>query len=153
MGRLKPGPERELAERYLDRLARAGGAVGLEYGGTTEHAESRARTPAQRAREEAGKLLADVAGGSALIALDERGRNVDSAAFAKLLGGWRDSGRGAVALVIGGPDGLDETVRNAADRTLSLGAMTWPHQIVRLLVAEQLYRAVTILSGHPYHRA
>lgn len=152
VGRLKAGPERELAERYLDRLARTGPQVGLELGGVTEHAESRAKSPEQRQKEEAEKLLGQIASGAALIVLDEDGKNTGSEAFAGHLGRLRDDGRAGIAFVIGGPDGLDETVRSRADLVLSLGAMTWPHQIVRLLVAEQLYRAVTILSGHPYHR-
>lgn len=152
VGRLKAGPERELAERYLDRLARAGPQVGLEFCGVTEHAESRAKEPAQRRREESDRLLGRLAAGMALVVLDETGSNVGSEAFAERLGRARDDGRSATAFIIGGPDGIDGALRNRADSILSLGAMTWPHQIVRVLLAEQLYRAVTILSGHPYHR-
>ena len=153
VGRLKAGPERELAERYLDRLARTGPQIGLEFGGVTEHAESRARNPAQRLREEADKLSGLLDPGSAVVVLDEGGRNIGSEEFAKNLGRMRDNGRPAACFVIGGPDGIDATLRGRADLVVSFGAMTWPHQIVRLLLAEQLYRAVTILSGHPYHRA
>ncbi|MEX0954684.1 MAG: 23S rRNA (pseudouridine(1915)-N(3))-methyltransferase RlmH [Rhizobiaceae bacterium] len=153
VGRLKAGPERELAERYLDRLARTGPQIGLEFGGVTEHAESRAKNPALRLREEAHKLSSLLDHGAAVIVLDESGRNMGSEPFAKNLGRMRDDGRAAAAFVIGGPDGLDATLRGRADLVVSFGAMTWPHQIVRLLLAEQLYRAVTILSGHPYHRA
>ncbi len=153
VGRLKAGPERELAERYLDRLARTGPQIGLEFGGVNEHAESKARNSAQRSKEEAEKLLGQIAAGAAVIALDERGKNCDSEAFAGHIGRLRDDGRSTAAFVIGGPDGLDAAVRAKADLVVSFGAMTWPHQVVRLLLAEQLYRAVTILSGHPYHRA
>ena len=88
-----------------------------------------------------------------LIALDERGRGLTSEAFAAEIGKARDAGAPAFALARGGPDGHDETLRAAARMTLAFGAMTWPHQLARILAAEQLYRAVTILSGHPYHRA
>jgi 23S rRNA (pseudouridine1915-N3)-methyltransferase len=153
VGRLKAGPERELAERYFDRLARTGPQIGLEFRGVTEHAESRAKNPAQRLREEAEKLSGLLDAGAAVIVLDEGGRNIGSEAFAKTLGRMRDDGSSAASFVIGGPDGLDATLRGRADLVVCFGAMTWPHQIVRLLLAEQLYRAVTILSGHPYHRA
>ena len=153
VGRLQAGPERELAERYLDRLAKTGPQIGLEFGGVAEHAESRAKSPSQRCREEADKLLVQIAPGAAIIALDETGRNIGSETFAKNLGRMRDEGRAAAAFVIGGPDGLDDALRRKADLTISFGAMTWPHQVVRVLLAEQLSRAVTILSGHPYHRA
>jgi 23S rRNA (pseudouridine1915-N3)-methyltransferase len=153
VGRLKAGPERELAERYLDRLAKAGPQIGLEFGGVTEHPESRAKSAAQRCREEADKLLAHIAAGAAIIVLDETGKNIGSETFAANLGRMRDEGRSSAAFVIGGPDGLDGALRNKADLVISFGAMTWPHQLVRVLLAEQLYRAVTILSGHPYHRA
>lgn len=153
VGRLKAGPERELAGRYLDRLARTGPQIGLEFGGVTEHAESRAKNPAQRLREEAEKLSGLLGPGAAVVVLDEGGRNIGSEDFARTLGRMRDDGRPAVSFVIGGPDGLDATLRGRADLVASFGAMTWPHQIVRLLLAEQLYRATTILSGHPYHRA
>lgn len=153
VGRLKAGPERELAGRYLDRLARTGPQIGLEFGGVTEHAESRAKNPAQRLREEAEKLSGLLDPGAAVIVLDEGGRNIASEDFARTLGRMRDDGRPTACFVIGGPDGLDAALRGRAELVVSFGAMTWPHQLVRLLLAEQLYRAVTILSGHPYHRA
>lgn len=108
--------------------------------------------PRLKAREGA-LLLATVPKGSRVVALDETGRNLDSAAFAALLGGWRDEGVPHAAFLIGGADGHDEPVRAAADLTLSFGAMTWPHLLARAMLAEQLYRATTILAGHPYHRA
>ena len=91
--------------------------------------------------------------GSVLILLDERGKALDSEAFANLLGGYRDQGKRDLMIAIGGADGLDPALHDRADAVLCLGRMTWPHQLVRVLIAEQLYRAVTILSGHPYHRA
>ncbi|MEQ8399549.1 MAG: 23S rRNA (pseudouridine(1915)-N(3))-methyltransferase RlmH [Roseitalea porphyridii] len=154
VGRMKKGPERELTGRYADRLDKAGPAVGLTWGGVTEITESRAATRDQRKTEEAGPCLALTAErGTALIALDETGKSLTSNDFATRLSDMRDHGTRRVVLAIGGPDGHASAVRDRADLTLSLGRMTWPHQIVRLLLAEQLYRAVTILSGHPYHRS
>lgn len=153
VGRLKSGPERDLAERYLDRFAKAGPAIGLELGKLTEINESRAGNAETRKREEAVALEKLLADGAQLILLDERGKALDSPAFADLLGGIRDAGKREVIMAIGGPDGLDPALHGQATHVLSFGKMTWPHQMVRVMLAEQLYRAVTILSGHPYHRA
>ncbi len=151
VGRLKSGPERELVERYRERLDATGRAAGFTGLDLVEIPESRARRDADRRAEEAGAILAR-AGPAAIVAFDERGRSPSSEAFAARIGGWRDEGRGATAFVVGGPDGLDESVRRRADLVVSFGALTLPHQIVRALVLEQLYRAATILTGHPYHR-
>ena len=114
----------------------------------------RAKLPAgARKTREGERLLAAVPRGARLVALDERGKCLDSAAFAARIGGWRDEGLGDLAFVIGGPDGLSRAVLERADLALSLGPMTWPHLLVRALLAEQLYRAQCILDGHPYHRA
>ena len=152
VGRMKAGPERELADRYLGRLAKAGPAVGLEFSGVAEIAESRAREVDERRREEAASLAAHRAG-AALILLDERGGNPSSEELAAAIARLRDEGRKHLVLAIGGPDGHDASSRRAADSVLSFGAQTWPHQLVRVMLAEQLYRAATILAGHPYHRA
>src|SRR5690606_20791956 len=118
----------------------------------SEIAESRARSTDERRREEA--LSLDLhRGDAALFLLDERGRNLTSEEFGKRIGDLRDNGRRQLVFAIGGPDGHDESSRSAADLVLSFGAQTWPHQLARVMLAEQLYRAVTILSGHPYHRA
>lgn len=153
VGRMKSGPERELAQRYLDRFAKAGSALGLDFAGTTEIVESRASSADARKAEESRKLIEIVQQGGVLVLLDERGRPLDSPAFAGRLAHFRDEGRKEMILALGGPDGHDPQLREHADLVLSLGAMTWPHQIARILLAEQLYRAVTILSGHPYHRS
>lgn len=153
VGRMKAGPEQELAERFLDRLAKSGPAIGLEFSGVSEIAEGRAQTVDERRRDEAQRLGAQFAKGAAIILLDERGKNISSQDFAKRIGDLRDGGRRAAAFVIGGPDGLDPSLRDAAELVLSFGALTWPHQLVRVMLAEQLYRAATILAGHPYHRA
>jgi 23S rRNA (pseudouridine1915-N3)-methyltransferase len=151
VGRLKSGPERDLAERYLDRFARSGAPLSLQFSGTVEHAESRAQSAAERKRDEAARLQAQFPAGATVILLDERGRNRTSQDFAERLAALRDGGCQQLAFVIGGPDGLDPGLD--AEERLCLGAATWPHQLVRILLAEQLYRATTILSGHPYHRA
>ena len=108
--------------------------------------------PKARKTREGERLLAAVPDKARLVALDEDGMSLDSRAFAALLGRWQDEGLGDLAFVIGGAEGLAPAVLERADLTLSLGPMTWPHLIVRVLLAEQLYRAQSILDGHPYHR-
>jgi 23S rRNA (pseudouridine1915-N3)-methyltransferase len=153
VGRLKAGPEKDLSARYLDRFSKAGPAIGLEFTRVTEVQESRSSDAATRKREEAAMLEKALPAGSALILLDERGKTIGSEDFAKLLETLKDNGRRDLIVAIGGADGLDPDLHQKADYVLNLGRMTWPHQLVRILIAEQLYRAVTILSGHPYHRA
>lgn len=154
VGRMKAGPERDLVEHYLDRFARSGSAIGLEWAGVDETPESRAGTAAERRRQESRKLLdGRRAGGAALILLDERGKNLSSEEIAGTLGALRDRGEKALLIAVGGPDGHDPALAQTAERTLALGAQTWPHQLIRIMLAEQLYRAATILAGHPYHRA
>ncbi len=150
VGRTKAGPETELAARYQDRAAKAGKGLGFRSIDTVTLDESRAADAATRKAEEATAIRRIRAG--RLVVLDERGRSMGSADFAALIGRWKDGGEDAATLVIGGPDGLDPVLRGEADLVLSFGAMTWPHQLVRVLALEQLYRAITILSGHPYHR-
>jgi 23S rRNA (pseudouridine1915-N3)-methyltransferase len=153
VGRMKAGSEQELAARYFDRLAKAGPAIGLEFSGVAEIAEGRAQTADERRRDEAARLRSAIHKDAALIALDERGKSLTSEQFAERIARLRDDGRRAAAFVIGGPDGLDPGLRSGADLSLSFGQLTWPHQLVRVMLAEQLYRAATILSGHPYQRA
>ena len=153
VGRLKPGPERLLFERYFKRLkdsARSAGLAGVEL---REIAELRARRPEDRKAEEGAAILAAMPKGGALVLLDERGAVATSAEWAADIGRARDASRAAYAVAIGGPDGLDPSLGAGAHRTLSFGAMSWPHQLVRVMAGEQLYRAMTILAGHPYHRA
>jgi len=152
VGRMKAGPEQELAARYLDRFAKSGPAIGLEFSGVMEIAEGRAQSADERRRDEAGRLRAQLAKGAALIVLDERGKSLGSADLAEKIGDLRDGGRRHLGLVIGGPDGVDPALRGEAELVLSFGLLTWPHQLVRVMLAEQLYRITTILSGHPYHR-
>jgi 23S rRNA (pseudouridine1915-N3)-methyltransferase len=149
---MKAGPEKELADRYFDRFAKAGASLGLDFAGIGEIAESRAHSAPERQADEAERLAGRRPPGSALLVLDERGKNLTSHQLAERLASLRDDGRKALTIVIGGPDGLAAPLREEADLVLSFGALTWPHQMVRIMLAEQLYRAATILSGHPYHR-
>ncbi|MFN3548432.1 MAG: 23S rRNA (pseudouridine(1915)-N(3))-methyltransferase RlmH [Mesorhizobium sp.] len=153
VGRMKAGPERELADRYFDRFAKAGPAVGLEWAGVVETPESRSATATERKREEAAKLDRLLADGAALVLLDERGKNIGSEAFAAWLGKLRDRGQRDLVIAIGGPDGHAPELMEKAALTLSFGALTWPHQLARVMLAEQLYRVASIAAGHPYHRS
>jgi 23S rRNA (pseudouridine1915-N3)-methyltransferase len=153
VGRLKAGPERELLARYVERIAATARGVGLSELALRECDESRARRPEDRKIEEARALRAHIPAGAKIVALDERGRSMGSDAFANQIGAWRDAGLRDLCFVIGGADGLEAELRSEAALALSFGALTLPHQIVRALVAEQVYRAISILSGHPYHRA
>jgi 23S rRNA (pseudouridine1915-N3)-methyltransferase len=153
IGRMKAGPERELANRYLDRFRPAARPLGLDGIRVVELSESAARRDEDRKAEEAMAISAAIPEGYARIVFDERGQSLESPAFARRIGDWRAENRVGAAFIIGGADGLAPDFVRAADLSLSFGRMTLPHQIVRVLVAEQLYRAATILAGHPYHRA
>jgi 23S rRNA (pseudouridine1915-N3)-methyltransferase len=144
VGRARPGPEQSLYDHYHRRL---GWTLDLR-----EVEERRPLPPARRIAREGELLLAALPPGAVRVVLDERGEALGSEALARRLAAWRDTGRGPVAFLIGGADGHAEEVRAKADLVLSLGAMTWPHLLVRALLAEQIYRAECILSGHPYHR-
>ena len=153
VGRLKQGPERELAERYrkrFDQLGRKLGFRGLEI---LEIPESRARDVATRSAEEAAAISAQIPEKSVVVALDQHGDSIDSAAFARHLGRWRDESVANTFFLIGGADGLSPDLRRKAKLGLAFGAATWPHQMVRVMLLEQIYRAATLLAGHPYHRA
>jgi 23S rRNA (pseudouridine1915-N3)-methyltransferase len=151
IGRMKTGPERELCERYLARAVQTGREIGFRGPDIIEFPESRARRPEDRKVEEAAALAARA--GVLTVTLDERAATLSSEAFAHRLGAARDAGKASLAFIIGGADGLDPALVKGAQWGLSFGALTLPHQIVRVLIAEQLYRAMTILSGHPYHRS
>ncbi len=151
VGRLKRGPEVELSERYRERAVKSGRGIGLRSLEIVEIAESRARDAQRRMLEESIALANVIPEGAATVLLDPRGETLDSNSFVKRLRGWNDGGRDAV-FVIGGPDGLAPTLSEQADLHLAFGALTWPHQLVRVMLLEQIYRAITILSGHPYHR-
>jgi 23S rRNA (pseudouridine1915-N3)-methyltransferase len=151
VGRLKAGPDRALVERYVERAGQAGRSLGLTMA-VREFPESRAGRGEDRMVQEGAALIAALPDGARLVVLDERGPTQTSQEFAKRLGAWRDQGQRDLVFAIGGADGHGAALKSRADETLAFGQMTWPHQIVRLLLAEQIYRAMTILSGHPYHR-
>ncbi len=147
VGRLRAGPERALADEYYQRFERTGRPLGL--GPVVEHEVEDKKGGGMAA--EAALLGRVVPAGAAMVALDERGREMSSPEFAAMLAGWRDQAR-EVAFVIGGADGIDPGLRARAEASVSFGAMVWPHMLVRVMLAEQLYRAATILAGGPYHR-
>jgi 23S rRNA (pseudouridine1915-N3)-methyltransferase len=153
IGRLKQGPERELAERYRERFDDIGRKLGFRGLEIHEIPESRARDAATRLIEEAAAIAAVIPEKHLLVALDERGKNVDSAAFAQQLGRWRDESVANTIFTIGGADGLSPDLQRKAKLCIAFGSATWPHQMVRVMLLEQIYRAATILAGHPYHRA
>ncbi len=148
VGRLRAGPEKSLIDDYLTRFDRTGRGLGL---GPARLVEVDDRKGGGMAAE-AALLRRAIPENAVICVLDERGIVEPSTSFAQRLGGWRDAGRGDLALVIGGADGIDPDLRGAADHALSFGAMVWPHMLVRVMLAEQLYRAASILSGGPYHR-
>ncbi len=153
VGRLKDGPERQLFERYRDRLAGSGRALGWGPVDVIEIPESRASDATARKSDEAARLLVRAGAANTKVVLDEHGRELTSEAFASLLRKQRESGTSSFAFLIGGPDGHGPEALASADLKLSFGKMTLPHMLVRVLLAEQLYRAATILTGHPYHRS
>src|SRR5271157_1175099 len=152
VGRLKTGPERELFERYFRRLGETARGVGISGVDLREVDESRARRAEDRREAEAAAIAAAAPANAILIVLDERGEATTSEEWAAEIGRARDAAQPAYAVVIGGPDGLAASLRAKARRVVSFGMMTWPHQLVRVMASEQLYRVVSILSGHPYHR-
>ena len=137
IGKIKPSPERELYEGYVKRIP-------WKIACKEFSASSKAR--------EAEQLLAACAGHERVIALDESGKTLSSREFAEQLKSWQQQGISSFAFVIGGADGLDESVLKKAALVWSFGRVTWPHMMVRGMLAEQLYRAVTLIAGHPYHR-
>ena len=153
VGRLKQGPERELVERYRKRAEAAGRSAGLQDFDIVEIKESRADDVGRRRLEESIAIANIIPERAVTVILDERGENMGSAIFAQRLQAWRSNDTPAVVFVIGAADGLAPTLRERAALAIGFGAATWPHQLVRVMLLEQLYRAVTIMSGHPYHRA
>lgn len=152
IGRMKAGPERELAARYLERAVGSGKPLGLTGFDVSELPESRNASVPSRKSDEAKALRATLPEGALVVALDEHGKSIGSEALSQQIGRWRDAGKAAVSFVIGGADGLDPGFIADAELVLSFSPLTWPHQLVRIMLAEQLYRTTTILAGHPYHR-
>ncbi|MCV2447073.1 23S rRNA (pseudouridine(1915)-N(3))-methyltransferase RlmH [Paracoccus sp. DMF] len=147
VGRLRQGPEASLIADYLDRHAKAGRALGLPPVNLVEVEDKRGGGMAA----EAPLLARAIPDGAALVVLDERGQMLSSPEFAARIAGFRDAARD-LAFVIGGTDGIDPGLRSRADLAVSFGRMVWPHMLVRVMLAEQIYRATTILAGSPYHR-
>lgn len=153
VGRLKSGAELELTERYRKRAADVGRRIGLRELEVLEIRESRAADVGKRMLEESIAIANVIPERAVTVLLDEHGDNLDSPKLAAQIARWRDAGRPALVFVIGGDDGLAPTLREKATMRLAFGAATWPHQLVRGMLLEQIYRALTILAGHPYHRA
>lgn len=149
VGRLRSGPEREIIDDYVQRFDRTGRALSL--GPFALHEVEDKKNLGMEA--EADLLSRAIPSGALIACLDERGKVLSSPEFATQLGAWRDGGRQDVAFVIGGADGIAPSLRARADFSLSFGRMVWPHMLVRVMLAEQLYRAASILAGSPYHRA
>ena len=148
VGRLRKGPERDLYDDYLTRFDRTGRALALGPASLIEVEDKKGGGMAA----EAAVLERAIPNGSLICTMDERGDVISSPNFAKRLGTWRDQGRADVTFVIGGADGIDPALRAKADASLSFGKMVWPHMLVRVMLAEQLYRAASILANGPYHR-
>jgi len=150
---MKAGPERDLLDRYVKRMDAVASSIGGSRVYWRELDEGRARNVEERRAEEARAIVATAPKGAWLTVLDERGAALTSAQWAAEIGKARDASFPAYAVAIGGPDGVDPRLRGAVRSLISFGAMTWPHQLLRVMAAEQLYRALSILAGHPYHRA
>lgn len=148
VGRLRTGPERMLTDDYMQRFNRSARPLGL--GPLTEHEVEDRKGGGMSA--EADLLARVLPAGAVIVALDERGQTLSSPELAQRIADWRDAGRQDLAFVIGGADGLAPALRDRADLALSFGRLVWPHMLVRVMLAEQIYRAATILSGSPYHR-
>ncbi len=153
VGRLKQGPERELAASYRKRAETTGRPLGFRDIEVIEIRESRAHDVERRRVEELIAIANVIPEAAVVIALDEHGENLDSPALAGLLREWRAEDRAAACFIVGGADGLAPSLIERAQLRLAFGKATWPHQLVRIMLLEQLYRAGTILAGHPYHRA
>ncbi|MEM7618914.1 MAG: 23S rRNA (pseudouridine(1915)-N(3))-methyltransferase RlmH [Pseudomonadota bacterium] len=152
VGRLKQGPERELCARYAERFNAQGRHYSLGPINIIEIQESKASSRSERIVQEASLLSKKLPSHSPIITLDERGKHLDSKQLSGEVKMLRDQGASQISLIIGGPDGVCSSIKNRATLILSLSAMTLPHAFARILLLEQLYRSVTIMAGHPYHR-
>ncbi|HEX3756237.1 MAG TPA: 23S rRNA (pseudouridine(1915)-N(3))-methyltransferase RlmH [Rhizomicrobium sp.] len=153
VGHARGTPEGTLTDLFLDRAAKMGRSMGLQGVAAEEVTISKLRDARTRMGDEAERLSARVADGAHVVLLDARGKGMTSEAFADMLGALRDAATRDLAFVIGGPDGLAPLPGKKSGRSLAFGPQTWPHLLVRAMLAEQIYRALTILAGHPYHRA
>jgi 23S rRNA (pseudouridine1915-N3)-methyltransferase len=152
VGTIRGTNEAPLCEDFIGRAQNMGRRLGITHVAVTEVPVSRARETRKRMDEEAERLAARVPEGAHVVLLDARGKGMTSEDFAEMLAALRDAGTKDFAFVIGGPDGLGTLPRIKSGRSLAFGPQTWPHMLVRAMLAEQIYRAMTILAGHPYHR-
>lgn len=150
---MKSGPEKELFKRYLDRSNKSGRQLGFSGPQISEWPESRLDSGPLRKSEEADRLASALKPGGILVCLDERGKDITSEELAALMQGALENSVPQIAFAIGGPDGHSSLFREKARHVIRFGKMTWPHQLARVMLTEQLYRAITILAGHPYHRS
>jgi len=152
VGKLRNGPQAGLVDDYKSRIQGTGRGIGFSDFVINEVEAPKGLTGKKRQEKEGKLLLSTIAPASRRIVLDERGKNFKSSAFANKLAQWRDESMGATTFLIGGADGHDPSIVNNADVTMSFGTATWPHMLVRVMLCEQIYRAMTILANHPYHR-
>ncbi len=152
VGRMKAGPERELLSRYIERAQKTGKTLGLSKFNIIEIVEARLSSASARKKTEAKEISKNIPDKAIIIALDERGKSISSLKFANNIANWRDEGKSDICFIIGGADGLYENITSSANMMLAFSSLTWPHQLVRIMLSEQLYRTTTILSNHPYHR-
>jgi len=153
IGRLKAGPEKTLAEEYQTRLESLGRKAGITRLTVTDFTESQNQTASRRKDEEARLLTSALAPKAFTLVLDERGKSFTSEGFSQLLQRHLDQGTQDLAFLIGGPDGHSAETRKNAGQLVALSEMTWPHRLVRVMLFEQIYRAITIMVNHPYHRS
>ena len=153
IGRLRGGPELDLVTDYAARIRAIGRSQGVTTFDIKEIDPPTGPAGEARRQRESARLLKAVAGSAKRIALDERGEALASETFARRIADWRDGGAGEIAFLVGGADGHHPSLIAAADFVVAFGRATFPHMLVRAMLVEQIYRAMTILSGHPYHRA
>ncbi len=153
VGKLKDEAESRLFRRYEERFSALLRMTGLGPLQVNEIAEARAANALQRKKVEAAAILRLQPADYRFVVLDRHGDTASTEDFAGWLRQWRDEGTAGIAFAIGGPDGHGESVLQSADKRLSLGRLTLPHGLARIVLAEQLYRVATILAGHPYHRS
>ena len=153
IGKLKSGPEKLLAEDYASRIPVLGKKAGISLLTIKDWSESQRPDASQRMAEEEALLWSAAPAGAYAVALDERGKAPTSQGFAEKLRLLADRGQNDIIFMLGGPDGHAPATREKADELLALGPMTWPHRLARIMLLEQIYRSVTILVNHPYHRA
>ena len=153
VGHSRGTSEGALCDEFIDRARKMGRNMGFSAVAIEELAVGKARDAEMRMNDEAERLAAKLPDGAHIILLDAKGKGMTSEDFADMLGALRDAGTKDLAFVIGGPDGLAPLPGKKAGRSLAFGPQTWPHLLARALLTEQVYRAMTILAGHPYHRA